>query len=172
MSAVLCPRMPSVNAVRCFSYVDISFPNNQYEQLSYFTFEEKNGKHKRWCYDTSVHQHWGDFCSPLLERGGGLRGKGATPFQHTVSSLQYLGVHFVLPISLSKCRNLSSLLTLYLKKRLSRLSREDQILPSPSFPATSPPSLLPTNSEQRTKVLHLWGGRIHPNPPAFAQSLV
>ena len=66
--------------------------------------------------------------------------------------------HFVLPIPLPKHRNLSSLLTLYLKKRLSRLSWEDQILPSPSFPATPPPSLIPINSEKRTKVLHLWEG--------------
>lgn len=67
--------------------------------------------------------------------------------------------HFVLPIPLSKHRNLSSLLARYLKKILSRLSWEDQILPSPSSPATPPPSLLPINSEQRTKVLHLWEGQ-------------
>lgn len=66
--------------------------------------------------------------------------------------------HFVLPIPLSKHRNMSSLLAHYLKKILSRLSWEDQILPSPSSPATPPP-LLPINSEQRTKVLHLWEGQ-------------
>lgn len=94
--------------------------------------------------------------------------KGSSPqeegcnSQHIVSSLQYVGVHggtSFLPIPLSKHGNLSSLLTLYLNKRSSRLSWEDQIVSSPSFPATPLPCLLPINSEQGTEALRLWGGK-------------
>lgn len=121
--------------------------------------KKKKGKHKS---DAITHQPSNTQGIAHLERGGGLRGEGCNSLPtHGLFFAVPGGTlrHFVLPIPLSKHSNLSSLLTLYLKKRLSRHSSEDQILSSPSFPATSPPSLFPINSEQRTKVVHLLGGQ-------------